>query len=246
MDDFTSNEPKTKEEPEGKPFFGNYFGRFMRRPTAADEETGSSDRKTGGNKKAKTTKKTDDTEKTANSFVSQLYQLASVNTTEEAQIEQALVNFDMWNVDLQPVVSLVEANAIAVIFLRCMMRHDILQNLTLDFERLFNACQHVQLASHPHVHFHGSSHACLMIHAVHYFCIHEFKLLTDDFELFTLFFSCLAVHYAHPGFTNEFLVKIRHPRAMRYNDRAVLEMHGRCSASWFHERISSENSLVKP
>jgi hypothetical protein len=131
----------------------------------------------------------------------------------------------MWNVDLQPVVSLVEANAIAVIFLRCMMRHDILQNLSLDFERLFNSCQHVQLASHPHVHFHGSAHACSMIHAVHYFCIHDFKLMTDEFELFTLFFSCLAVHYAHPGFTNEFLVKIRHPRAMRYNDCAVLEMH---------------------
>jgi hypothetical protein len=231
VEDNFSQSDSMKQDAKQKPIFGQFAARWKKSKTKEEEEdpaekisrlSQAQDKK---KEKAEKSKKSADSEKAANSFVSQLYQLASVNTTEEAQIEQALVNFDMWNIDLQPVVSLVEANAIAVIFLRCMMRHDILQNLTLDFERLFNACQHVQLAAHPHVHFHGSSHACAMIHAVHYFCMHEFKLLTDDFELFTLFFSCLAVHYAHPGFSNEFLTKIRHPRAMRYNDRAVLEMH---------------------
>jgi len=226
-DTWSTSAKKKKEEAKAqRGTIANYLSRRFK-TTSFDEEEGedaaSKDEKL---EKVKTKMKTKKTEaESANSFVSQLYNLANVNVTEEAHIEQALANFDMWNIDLQPVVNLVEANAIAVIFLRCMMRHDILQNLTLDFERLFNACQHMQLAAHPHVVFHGASHVCAMIHAVHYFCIHDFKLLTDDFELFVLFFSCMAVHYAHPGFTNEFLVKIRHPRAMRYNDRAVLEMH---------------------
>jgi len=124
---------------------------------------------------------------------------------------------------LQPALDMVESNALAVIFCRCMMYHNLIPELKLDFELLFNACQHVQLASHPHVNFHSPAHACVMLHAVHYYLIHDLDRLMDPFEMFTLFFSCISVHYAHPGLTNEFLVKIRHPRALRYNDNAVLE-----------------------
>jgi hypothetical protein len=162
-------------------------------------------------------------EELKDSFLAQLYVLANVTQGEEAQSEQMLSNFDAWNIDLQPALDMVESNALAVIFCRCMMYHNLIPELKLDFELLFNACQHVQLASHPHVNFHSPAHACVMLHAVHYYLIHDLDRLMDPFEMFTLFFSCISVHYAHPGLTNEFLVKIRHPRALRYNDNAVLE-----------------------
>merc|ERR1711966_51405 len=62
-----------------------------------------------------------------------------------------------------------------------------------------------------------------MLHAIHYFANHGLTDLLPPFELFTLFFSALAVHFSHPGLSSEFLIKTRHPRALRYNDQAVVE-----------------------
>jgi hypothetical protein len=176
-----------------------------------------------GSKITSSKRTADEEDELKDSFLAQLYVLANVTQGEEAQIEQMLSGFDLWSIDLQPALDMVESNALAVIFSRCMMCHNLIPELKLDFELLFNACQHVQLASHPHVQFHSPAHACVMLHAVHYFLLHDLDRMVDSFEMFALFFSCIAVHYAHPGLTNEFLVKIRHPRALRYNDVAVLE-----------------------
>ena len=37
-----------------------------------------------------------------------------------------------------------------------------------------------------------------------------------------LFTGALVAHCCNPGFTNDFLVKTRHPRALRYNDNAII------------------------
>jgi hypothetical protein len=71
--------------------------------------------------------------------------------------------------------------------------------------------------------FHNAAHTASMLHALHYFTNHGLNDLLPPFELFTLFFSALAVHFSHPGLSSEFLIKTRHPRALRYNDQAVIE-----------------------
>lgn len=50
-------------------------------------------------------------------------------------------------------------------------------------------------------------------------------------ELMALYLAASMHDYDHPGRTNAFLVETRHPLAMLYNDRSVLENH-HASASW--------------
>nr|XP_039259260.1 cGMP-inhibited 3',5'-cyclic phosphodiesterase A-like isoform X2 [Styela clava] len=50
-------------------------------------------------------------------------------------------------------------------------------------------------------------------------------------ELMALYLAAAMHDYDHPGRTNAFLVETRHPLAMLYNDRSVLENH-HASASW--------------
>jgi hypothetical protein len=47
--------------------------------------------------------------------------------------------------------------------------------------------------------------------------------MRNDLDKFTLLFSALIGHAGHPGLTNDFLIKCRHPWAIMYNDRAVTQ-----------------------
>ena len=44
-------------------------------------------------------------------------------------------------------------------------------------------------------------------------------------DLLGCFIACLIHDYEHPGYTNQFIVKAKHPLAIRYSDICVLENH---------------------
>ena len=47
----------------------------------------------------------------------------------------------------------------------------------------------------------------------------------SDLQVMAGFLSCLLHDVAHPGVDNNFLIGIKHPKALRYNDTSVLENH---------------------
>ena len=79
--------------------------------------------------------------------------------------------------------------------------------------------------------FHGAGHVGDMAQAVHYFLQHGLEYnpqingVLTAMDKFILFFACVVSHFDSPGLTNDFLIKVRHPRAIRYNDNAVNENH---------------------
>lgn len=73
--------------------------------------------------------------------------------------------------------------------------------------------------------FHSTANCVSMVQACHYFVIHGLDKHLREMERFALFSGALIAHCGHPGFTNEFLVKTRHPRALRYNDLAIVQNH---------------------
>jgi hypothetical protein len=125
--------------------------------------------------------------------------------------------------DVNPLIQVVEINAVPLIFLQTVMRKELHQSLQLDFELLFNISKHIALVSREHVPFNGPGLMCLNAHSVYYLTVNNFEKLIDDFEMFAVFFSVLVSKYQHSGLTNDFLVKTRHSTALRYNDITVQE-----------------------
>lgn len=44
-------------------------------------------------------------------------------------------------------------------------------------------------------------------------------------DIFSAFIACLMHDYEHPGYSNQFIVRAKHPLAIRYSDTSVLENH---------------------
>jgi hypothetical protein len=158
-------------------------------------------------------------------FMTQLFTLAGITSDQESGINETLRNFDTWNMDSHPLIQLVEGNALPIIFLQIVMRKELHTTLQLDFELLFNISRHVQSVANAHVAFNTPAQLCLNVHSVYYLTVNHFEKLIDDLEMFVTFFSVLVSKYQHPGLTNDFLVKTRHGRALRYNDSSVQESH---------------------
>jgi hypothetical protein len=49
----------------------------------------------------------------------------------------------------------------------------------------------------------------------------NFKL----YDVFACFIADLIHDYEHPGYTNQFVIRTKHPLAIRYSDTLVLEQH---------------------
>jgi len=47
----------------------------------------------------------------------------------------------------------------------------------------------------------------------------------SDLNLMAGLISCIICDVGHPGVTNSFLINIKHLKALRYNDKSVLQNH---------------------
>jgi hypothetical protein len=47
----------------------------------------------------------------------------------------------------------------------------------------------------------------------------------SDLNIMACFLACMMGDLGHPGINNQYLIATRHPKAIRYNDKSVLENH---------------------
>ena len=47
----------------------------------------------------------------------------------------------------------------------------------------------------------------------------------SDLNIMACYLSCLMADLGHPGVNNQYLIATKHPKAIRYNDKSVLENH---------------------
>jgi len=63
-------------------------------------------------------------------------------------------------------------------------------------------------------------------HNFHYFIFKgDLMKHLSDLQAMSGFLACLMHDINHPGVNNQYLIAIKHPKAIRYNDQSVLEFH---------------------
>lgn len=156
----------------------------------------------------------------------QLYTTAELTPAEEDLFEESLEAFSEWTLDILKASSILDVHLIPIIFFKSVIHFELMHALKFDFDLMYHFCSHVQGSFHPQVKFHGTPHTADMLHSCHYMLTHGLETtIHNPLDKFTLLFSALIAHAAHPGLTNDFLIKCRHPWAIMYNDKAVTQNH---------------------
>jgi hypothetical protein len=61
---------------------------------------------------------------------------------------------------------------------------------------------------------------------MHYFLTTgKVKAWLKTIDIFSALVACMVHDYEHPGYTNHFVIRTKHPLAIRYSDLSVLESH---------------------
>lgn len=74
--------------------------------------------------------------------------------------------------------------------------------------------------------YHCVTHILDSFQAMNYLMINgEVVKSLKRHDVFAAFVACLLHDYEHPGYSNQFIVRAKHPLAIRYSDTSVLENH---------------------
>jgi len=74
--------------------------------------------------------------------------------------------------------------------------------------------------------FHNVMHVLDSMQGMHYMMkVGKIKKDLQTIDLFSSFVSCIIHDFEHPGYSNAFVIRTKHPLAIRYSDYSVLENH---------------------
>jgi len=104
--------------------------------------------------------------------------------------------------------------------------------------------QGIRAATYDQNSYHNVSRIIEITRNYHYFTkTGELMNHFSDLNIMAGFLACFSCDVAHPGVNNSFLIAMKHTKALRYNDRCVLENH-HCAIS-FKLLLDPQNDIFE-
>ncbi|ORZ38093.1 hypothetical protein BCR44DRAFT_141090 [Catenaria anguillulae PL171] len=122
-------------------------------------------------------------------------------------------------------------------------RHNLLTTFQIPVDKFMSFVMAIESGYHSDLPYHNRIHATDVLHSIACFTqLPEVVKTLSDLDLMGIFVSAAIHDYDHPGFNNLFLINTQDPKAILYNDKAVLENHHLASA--FTILRKTENNFV--
>lgn len=104
--------------------------------------------------------------------------------------------------------------------------YNILIPYQIPLPKLVDFCGTIQKGYFTENPYHNAAHIVDTLQAMHYlyFTANIRKYLKKG-DILASFLANIIHDYEHPGYNNQFIVRTKHPLAVRYNDQSVLENH---------------------
>eukprot|EP01136_Pigoraptor_vietnamica_P030892 Opistho-1_new@90729 len=158
----------------------------------------------------------------------------------EKHIRRIFEGIDMWEMDVFEIGQITNGRPLFYIAQAIFEKRNFIPHFNIDEQKLrrwLTAIEEGYKASNP---YHNSMHAADVAQTIHFFLSQNaLKDAMSMEEMFGAVIAALIHDFEHPGFNNAFLINTRHPLAIRYNDRSVLENHHCASA--FHMMKTNES-----
>lgn len=154
-----------------------------------------------------------------------------------------LDNLDSWSFD---VLSLAERSAghpLIFVAMGLMHRHDLFRLMGVDEHVMLRFVGEIEAGYVASNTYHNATHAADVTQTFNTLIVaSQLAEVMTPLEKFASLIACLVHDFAHPGVSNNFLIAVESPLAIRYNDRSVLESH-HCAAAFAIMRKDGNNIL---
>jgi 3'5'-cyclic nucleotide phosphodiesterase len=106
------------------------------------------------------------------------------------------------------------------------MMYGLLEKFSIADNNFTNLLTQIKSSFYESNQYHNVSKAIEITRNYHYF-VKQGELMKhlSDLNIMACFLSCLMADLGHPGVNNAYLIATKHAKAIRYNDKSVLENH---------------------
>lgn len=166
----------------------------------------------------------DDVSNRLNDHLERAYMQLTIPDEIKIKIDEVLKFRDTWEFDVFRLAELTNNNPLLILAQKIFQEENFLFEFKIPEDVFLGFVSAVEAGYRAENPYHNSIHAADVLHATYYFIKKAMKKDTlSSLEIMSALVAAMVHDYAHPGVNNNFLVKIDHPLALRYNDRAVLE-----------------------
>jgi hypothetical protein len=156
----------------------------------------------------------------------QFLALTDLQEFDKELLEQQDDNMELATFDSFTFDSLLTENSLAYLTFKLFKQYNFLDSYFIDVEVLLNFTREAQMAYFKENPFHNVLHVIDSLQGLHFMLTHgNLKKYLKKHDTFAGFVACLILDFEHPGYTNQFVVRTKHPLAIRYSDISVLENH---------------------
>jgi hypothetical protein len=151
-------------------------------------------------------------------------------------------SFDAWQLDTLALSEASMQRPLSSLGVFLFHKLGFVEHFQLDGQKLASFFEVIENGYNASNSYHNRAHAASVMHSMHALC-HKVGLAEiaakafdtaasdDHLERMACLFAAATHDYEHPGVNNDFLVKTRNERAIRYNDKNVNEHH-HCAAAF--------------
>lgn len=159
-------------------------------------------------------------------FNDKVDEVLSLSKDTQQAILEALTSVELWSWDVFSFYGVAEDKAFAILSMKLFIKYDIYRSCDLNMDTLFNFMNALQEGYSSFIPLHNAVHVIDSVQATHFiYSTAGFDNYLTRVEVFVGFICAFAHDYEHPGLTNQFLIRTKHPKAIRYSDISPLENH---------------------
>lgn len=104
--------------------------------------------------------------------------------------------------------------------------YNLMTPFQISLQKLCNFSGEIQKGYFNENPYHNATHIIDTMQAMHYlYYTANLRKYLKKGDILASFLANIIHDYEHPGFTNQFVIRTKHPLALRYNDQSVLENH---------------------
>lgn len=134
--------------------------------------------------------------------------------------------FDQWDFDIFKYYEILGDMTLPHFGLKIFYKYSLLEKFSILDTNLLELLTKIHKSFYDRSVFHCSMYTIQTTYNFYYF-VRKGGVMRhlSDLDLMAGLIACLIHDVGHPGVTNSFLISTRHLKAIRYNDRSVLENH---------------------
>ena len=141
-------------------------------------------------------------------------------------LEMATEKLDMTTFDVFHFEQILTDNSMNYMVYKILQQHQLFGFARIKLENFIAFVREISQGYFKENQFHNSAHILDSLQGLHFMLkvgnIKKYLKKQDQLAVVT---ACLIHDFEHPGYSNQFVVRTKHPLAIRYSDQSVLENH---------------------